>query len=150
MVYVDETGIDVFLHREYGRSPRGEAVMGETSGKKFKRLNIVAGRCGETVYAPFEYQGFTDSILFEAWFAELFLPAIPAGSVIVMDNAAFHRKKHLLKMLEGSGHELIFLPAYSPDLNPIEHFWAWLKRMIRKVLCNFNSLSDALSACFQS
>jgi transposase len=96
------------------------------------------------------YQGFTDSILFESWFTRLFLPEITEGSVIVMDNASFHRKEKLNEIIEGTRHILIFLPAYSPDLNPIEHFWAWLKNKIRKILRSFNTFDDALMACFQT
>ncbi len=66
-----------------------------------------------------------------------------------MDNAAFHRKNTLAAIAESSGHTLIFLPPYSPELNPIENFWAWLKRTLRKILLGFPSFDLALMDWFQ-
>ena len=143
-------GIDKFVYREHARAPRGKLVFGEVSGKKYKRANIVAGRSNDGVlHAPMQYQCSTDSILFEAWFERYFLPSLPQERVIIMDNASFHRKKILREIISGTGHELIFLPAYSPDLNPIENFWSWLKRKLRKILKEYDSFDDALSACFE-
>ena len=81
-----------------------------------------------------EYDGTMDSLLFEAWFVQRFLPAIKKGTVIVMDNASFHRKKQFFCAAKKAGCILIFLPPYSPQLNPIEKFWSWLKRYLRKIL----------------
>jgi transposase len=125
-VYVDETGMDQYVYREHARSPRGEKAYGTVSGRKFKRISIVAGKCDGRIIAPMEYGGTTDSALFEHWFEHYLLKAIPTGSVIVMDNATFHRKSVLRSMAEGTGASLLFLPPYSPDLNPIELFWSRL------------------------
>jgi len=65
LIYVDETGIDQCLYREYARAPRGEKVIAKISGRKFKRTNIVAGICQGNWVAPLEYTGTTDSVLFE-------------------------------------------------------------------------------------
>jgi hypothetical protein len=98
LVWVDETGMDAFLFREYARAPQGEKVYGEISGRKYKRVSIVAGKCCGSVLAPLEYSGMTDSILFEDWFEHLLLANVPQKSVIVMDNAAFHRKATLREL----------------------------------------------------
>ena len=148
LVYVDETGIDEYLYREYARAPRGQKVVGVVSGKKFKRTNIVAGKCGNRIIAPFQYSGSTDSILFEFWFEHIFLKELPEGFFIVMDNASFHRKTILLEKAAARGCHIIFLPPYSPDLNPIENFWAWLKGTLRGILPRFENLDAALSVCF--
>ena len=148
LYYIDECGLDSYLYRLYGYAPRGVPVSGLISGKKYKRTNIVAAKNCDTIIAPMTYEGTTDSILFEYWFEHAFLISIPAYSVAVMDNAAFHRKKRLYELAGRAKCDLIFLPPYSPDLNPIENFWAWLKARLRKILHNFLSFDDALRDCF--
>jgi hypothetical protein len=115
---VDETGVDTYLHREYAYSPKGVAVYGMVSGHKYKRIGIVAAQMGKQIVAPLQYEGTMDRDLFELWFQQCLLPALPEASVIVMDNASFHRKKQLIPLAEEAGHRLIFLPPYSPELNP--------------------------------
>ena len=66
-----------------------------------------------------------------------------------MDNAAFHRKKQLYAIANEKGYRLIFLPPYSPELNPIEKFWSWLKRHLQKILTFFDTFDDALFECFK-
>jgi len=90
-----------------------------------------------------------NSELFELWFEEKLLPSLPKNTVIVMDNASFHRKKHLLCTAQKYGYSLIFLPPYSPELNPIEKFWSWLKRQLQKILPKYNNFDDALFECFK-
>jgi len=86
---------------------------------------------------------------FEGWFEEILLPKLPQDAVIVMDNASFHRKNKLNEIAENHNITLIFLPPYSPELNPIEKFWANMKNFLRNFLCKFASLDDALSSFFQ-
>jgi len=148
LYYVDECGIDKFLYREYGYSPKGQPIIGKVSGRRFKRTNIVAAKCGDSVVAPMIYEGTTDSVLFEQWFEHCLLKAIPKHAVIILDNATFHRKTQLHKLSAVADCEIIFLPPYSPDLNPIEKFWAWLKCKLRRILPDFDSLDDALVDCF--
>ncbi len=146
---MDETGIDTYLSREYGYAPRGQEFLNEVCGRKFQRTGIVAAQIDGKIVAPFEYSGTMNGTLFEHWFEEQLLPALKPGTTIVMDNASFHRKKHLISIAQAHGFNLIFLPPYSPELNPIEHFWSWLKRYLRKILPNFLSFDDALSSAFQ-
>jgi transposase len=150
LYYVDEMGVDEYLNREYGRAPRGEKVTVEQSGKKFKRTNILAAKCGGEIIEPLQYDGRTDHLLFETWFEGRLCRALKKDDVVVMDNAAFHRKKVLHSIAERFGVRVVFLPPYSPDLNPIEKFWSWVKRKLRSILRFFSSLDDAISACFQS
>ena len=149
IAYVDETGIDTYLYREYGWSLRGEPLIGLVSGRKYKRTGIVAAMMGKDIYEPLQYDGTMNSTLFETWFETRLLPVLPKNAVIVMDNAAFHRKSKLFPMVEKTGHRLVFLPPFSPDLNRIEFFWSWLKRFIRKILPSATSLDDAVCSAFQ-
>ena len=148
-IYIDESGIDEYLYREYGRAKRGEVVKGEISGKKYKRTNIAAGQCNGKIIAPVIYEGITDAAIFETWFENQLLNEARKGSVIIMDNAAFHRKTQLKALAQEKECRVLFLPAYSPDLNPIEKFWARLKKRLRKILPRYSSLDEALTASFQ-
>ena len=146
---MDECGIDTYLYREYGYAPRGQKVYGQINGRKYKRCGIVAAQMGDKILAPFQYSGTMDSTLFEFWFTQQLLPSLEKGTVIVMDNASFHSKKRLISAAQNYSCKLLFLPPYSPELNPIEKFWAWLKRFLRKFLPFVTSFDDALFAAFQ-
>jgi len=145
---VDETGIDNYLYREYAYSKKGEPVYGAVSGRKYRRTGLVAAQQNGKIVAPLQYDGTMDSILFEFWFETCLMRELPPNSVIVMDNAAFHRKSRLPVLAQKYGHRLIFLPPYSPELNPIERFWAWIKQHLKSTLPSFDLFDNALSACF--
>ena len=140
--------MDEYYHRDYGRALRGEKIYGEVAGKKFQRTNIIAGYCNGKILAPFLYDGKADADLVEGWFETCFLNVVPKGSVIVIDNASIHKKDTLFDVVEEAGSMLIFLPKYSPDLNPIEHFWANMKNHLRNYMKNFDSLLQALADYF--
>ena len=148
IAYVDESGIDQYLYREYAYALRGETVTERVPGKKFQRTNLVAAQLNGEIIAPMQYHGTTDALLFEHWFKQWLLPCLSEDIVIVMDNAAFHRKKKLFEIAEEHHRRLIFLPPYSPELNPIEHFWAKLKQWLKLHIKEFISLDDAISAFF--
>lgn len=149
IVYVDETGIQQYQHREYAWAVRGEKVQATISGKKFKRLNIVAAKQGDKIFAPLQYASSMTGNLFEFWFEHFLLSELPEHAVIVMDNASFHRKKKLNTIAQKHQFTLIFLPPYSPELNRIEKEWANLKRWLNFNLHLFSSLDDAVSYYFQ-
>lgn len=150
MVFLDETGIQEFLCREHAYAPRGQKVYAEKSGKKFKRTNIAAAKHQGKLIAPLQYECPMTGIFFEQWFEFQLLPILPDHAVIVMDNAAFHRKKYLRKIAEIHHRRIIFLPPYSPELNPIEKDWAKLKQWLKFNLHLFPSLDDALSYYFNA
>jgi transposase len=149
LVYVDETGIDRCLYREYAKAPRGQKVFAKMSGRKFKRTDIVSGICLGEWISPLQYTGTTDSILFESWFEFCLLKEVRSGSIIVLDNATFHRKSVLPDFAKQHHCEVWYLPPYSPDFNPIEKKWAWLKRKLRSVLPDFDSFDLAPQYTFQ-
>ena len=96
-----------------------------------------------------QYNGTTDAPLFEYWFEQWLLSCLPKDVVIVMDNASFHRKEELIKIANKDNRKMIFLPPYSPELNPIENFWAVLKHWLKVHIHEFDSLDDAIYATFQ-
>jgi len=118
-------------------------------GKKFERVSIVAAQCGKEIVGWCEYTCNMNSKLFELWFSKVLLVELSAGSVIIMDRASWHRKKVLKALAAAAGCRVIFLPAYSPDFNPIENTWANLKTFIKNYMVNFSSLSNAIFHYFE-
>jgi transposase len=123
-------------------------VLGFVAGRKFRRKNIVAGYVNGKTIAECVYDCTTDGKVFNAWVEQALIPALKPGQVVVMDNAAFHKLQRTRESIEAAGCILLFLPPYSPDLNPIEKFWANLKRKLAHVLHLFSSLEDALAHAF--
>ena len=149
LVYIDESGIDTFISREYGRGTRGERVLGEKSGRRFARESFVAGLKNKKTIAPFCYNGTMDSELFNYWLVNFLIPAVSPGDTIIMDNAAFHKSDKTKDIISYSKCNLVFLPPYSPDLNPIEKFWANLKAYVKKYINKFTTLADTIDAVFR-
>jgi transposase len=131
-VYVDESGINSDLKREYGRAPRGVKVEDGKRGKKFHRVNVVAGQIhdegGVRQLAPPCYQGAMNGIEFEERFENGLLKSVEKGKTIIMDGASFHREKQLKEICKRQEVFLLYLPPYSLDFNPIEKTWANMKR----------------------
>ena len=132
--YLDECGVDHRLYREFGRAPRGERLYAAVAGKRRERTSIIGAYRQGKLVAPLAFQGTANTEVVDIYFAQVRLPVLPPNSVIVLDNASFHHAPTTLKLVTDAGHELLFLPAYSPDLNPIEHFWATFKPRLRKDL----------------
>ena len=108
----------------------------------------MAGICCGRWVAPLQYNGATDSELFEFWFEKCLLKELSRGKFIVLDNASFHRKARRIELAKHKKCSIIFLPPYSPDLNPIENKWAWLKQKLRDILPGYDSFDLALWTLF--
>ena len=132
--YLDECGVDHRLHRESGRAPRGERIYQAVCGQRRERTSIIAASRNHKLVAPFVFQGSCNTEVVDIYFAQVLLPELPPGSVIVLDNARFHQSPTTQRLVAAAGCQLLFLPPYSPDLNPIEHLWATFKTRLRKDL----------------
>ena len=137
------------MSREYAWSERGKIVIGEKSGKRFARESFVAGLKNKQVLSPMCYKGTMNTSLFNFWLINFLIPTLSPGDTVVMDNATFHKSEETNKIITDAGCELIFLPPYSPDLNPIEKFWANLKNIIKRNIANFCTLADAIDYAFR-
>jgi transposase len=125
--------------RVYGRALRCQRVHGFISGKRAGRTNVVAGYCDGRILGEFCYKGSTTAKVFEEWFRKFLLPETNKGDAIILGNASFHNKKRLKEYAAVYKVIVIFLPAYSPDYNPIEHIWANLKSFLRNTKKEFSS-----------
>jgi transposase len=149
-VFVDESGINQSFQREYGRALRGQKVEDTKRGRKFARTNIISGLFGDKHVATQIYTHSTTADFFNEWFEWDLIAEIPEFSVVIMDNASFHRKKGLYEIASRYNIILLFLPPYSPDLNPIEHSWANLKRWLCVNISRFPSLDFAIDCYFNA
>lgn len=127
-VYVDESGFAPTVTRRYAYAPKGQRVVGLSSGQRKPRTSLLAARRGKTFTAPFLFEGPCTTALFTAWLAHELCPLLHHTPVVIMDNAAFHKSALTLALITQTGAALLFLPPYSPDLNPIEHDFAALKK----------------------
>ncbi len=104
------------------------------------RLNAIGAIMGFTLLTVDLWNCTIDSDVFFAWVSNALLPSTPTQSVIVMDNAAFHKRSDIICAIEQQGHTVEFLPSYSPDLNPIEKKWAQAKAIRRRERCDPHEL----------
>ena len=146
-VYIDGTGFDIYFYREYGRSLKGQLIKGKVSGRRYQRISLVAGLTNSELIAPMTYEKTMTSDFFETWFQKFLLPTLNTLSVIIMDNARFHRMGKLELLCEEFGHKLLPLPPYSPEYNPIEKTWAHIKKHLKKILPSCNTFFEALLFC---
>ena len=151
--YVDECGINQCLVREHGRALRGVIIEDTKRGKKFERTNVISARVkgenGKIVHhATLCYKQNTDSAFFEEWFRTTLVKSIEKGSTIILDRATFHRKIKLKNLARRHGMRILFLPAYSPDLNPIEKDRANMKGALIDILSECVDVPTAVYAHF--
>lgn len=120
------------------------------SGKRYQRESFVAGKVGSRIIAPFCYQGTCNTDLFNYWVEHFLVPELVPGQVVILDNATFHKSYKSKELIESSGCRILFLPPYSPDLNPIEIFWANFKRTVKEKIKQVKDLSEAVNVSFLS
>lgn len=127
---------------------KGEILQGKKSGKHYERTNIIAGYVDREPIAPMVFNGTCDTELFNNWVEKFLIQELKLGQVVVMDNASFHKSQKTRELIESVGCRIIFLPPYSPDLNPIEKFWANMKRWIKDKIAKIGQLENALEIFF--
>lgn len=128
IVYFDESGFKKHSYRAHGWAPRGEKIYGDVSGNNRKCTNLIMAQRRKEWLAPMTFEESCDSLVVNAWLEERLMPALKCPSIVIMDNAPFHKKKEMAAILEKHGHISLPLPPYSPDFNPIEQTFGVLKR----------------------
>lgn len=123
-------------------------MYGAVLGKRYSRESFIAAQNGSKILAPFCYTGTCHTDLFNAWLKQVLILELKPGQVVILDNASFHKSKTTVEIIRKAGCEVLFLPPYSPDLNPIEKFWANFKKKVKEALYSFSSLSKAIDHSF--
>lgn len=101
--------------------------MGSYNWQLKNQTNAIGAIYNNQLFAVGLYDYSINSDIFYGWVEQLLLPNLPTNSVIVMGNATFHKRQDIQELIEQAGHDILYLPPYSPDLNPIEPKWAWIK-----------------------
>jgi transposase len=140
LVYLDETAFAPDAPRTHGWSLKGQRTYGKISGNRRPRTSLIAAQLGKALLAPMLLAGTVNTAVFNGWLEQMLLPELAQPSVIIMDNAAFHKHPTTRVLIENAGHTLLYLPPYSPDLNPIEQRWAQLKAIRRRTNCSPEAL----------
>jgi transposase len=122
----------------------GNAVLANRMGIAKGRTNVIGVLLASVLLTATLFTGSVNADVFFAWLAQDLLPKLPPNSVVVMDNASFHKRDDAQQLIEQAGHTLEFMPPYSPDLNPIEHKWAQAKALRRKKNCSTDDLFTQL------
>ena len=132
LVFIDETGTSTNMVRSRGRSRRGTRLVGRVPHGHWKITTFVAGLRQDEIAAPFVIDRPMNSVIFLTYVTRCLVPTLKAGDIVVMDNLKPHKTAGVREAIEAAGAKLLYLPPYSPDLNPIELLFAKLKALLRK------------------
>ena len=147
LVFIDETGASTKMARLYGRSPYGQRCVAAIPHGHWKTTTFVGALRVTGMTAPMVLDGPMDGLAFEAYLTQVLVPTLKPGDIVVMDNLAAHKRAEVGIAIEAAGARLLYLPPYSPDLNPIEMAFAKLKSALRKAAArSIETLLDAIAA----
>jgi transposase len=132
LVFVDESGATIMLTPPYGRAPRGERCLGRVPRNWGLRTTLLAAMTVAGISASFLIDGATDRQVFDTYVERVLVPTLRPGQVVVWDNLSAHKSVRARAAIEAAGCEVVFLPAYSPDFNPIEQAFSKLKAGLRR------------------
>lgn len=128
------------MPRTHGYALRGERCYGTHDWGAKGRTNAIGALLGAVLLTISLFECNVNTDVFTCWVVQDLLPKLPFKSVIIMDNATFHKGNLMKQAIEDAGHTLLYLPPYSPDLNPIERKWAQAKSYRRKTNCSIDQL----------
>ncbi len=132
LVFIDETWAKTNMARTHGRCRRGKRLIGRVPGGHWKTTTFVAALRCDAIAAPFVIDRPINATIFRAYVEQCLAPTLRPGDIVVMDNLSSHKGQAVRQAIEARGARLVFLPPYSPDLNPIEMVFSKLKALLRK------------------
>jgi hypothetical protein len=145
IIYLDESGFDMNMRKEFGWKERGKRLYDNKSGnRKGKRITVISALKDRKLLAPMWFEGNTDTNIFNEWIEKCLVPELEPHQVIVMDNATFHKSEATRKLIESVECKLLYLPPYSPDFNSIAQKWGHVKNMVKKIRDQFADFNECL------
>ncbi|MDQ3653684.1 MAG: IS630 family transposase [Chloroflexota bacterium] len=132
LVFVDESGTTLAMPPRSGRAPRGERVVGTAPRNHGKNTTLVAALTLDGITAAMTVEGAMDRCAFDAFVAQVLVPRLQPGQVVVWGNLSVHKSAEAQRLIEAKGCHLLWLPPYSPDFTPIEEAFSKLKAVLRR------------------
>ncbi|OHE87600.1 MAG: transposase [Verrucomicrobia bacterium RIFCSPLOWO2_12_FULL_64_8] len=132
LVFLDETGLNTKLARLYGRCPRGQRCVGAIPHGHWQTSTFIAALRAERISAPFLIEGAINAEVFTVYLRQVLCPELRVGDIVILDNLSTHKTEGVAELISAQGASVRYLPAYSPDLNPIEQAFAKLKAHLRQ------------------
>jgi transposase len=133
LIFLDESSAKTNMTRLRGRAPRGQRVHDSAPHGHWNSTTVIGAMRMDGSTACMAIEGATDTEVFRAYVSEVLCPILRPGDLVVMDNLAPHKSEPTLALIRQTGAEVLFLPAYSPDLNPIEQMWSKVKNKLRSL-----------------
>lgn len=131
LIFLDESGVTTQMTRAWGRAPKGERIAEATPQGHWKVLTTLGAMSVGGIEAVMTVESATDGEIFRAYVELVLCPKLQPGHVVILDNLSAHKVAGIREFIEARGAELLYLPPYSPDLNPIEKAWAKFKQYLR-------------------
>jgi len=131
LVFIDESAAKTNMTRLYGRSIRGNRAYASAPCGRWETTTMIGSVRLDGTVACMTIEGSTNAEVFRAYIEKILLPTLRKGDVVVMDNLSAHKSRQTLELIRSAGAEPLFLPAYSPDFNPIEMMWSKIKSLLR-------------------
>jgi transposase len=149
LVFIDEFGATTAMTRRYGRAPAGERVVAAAPGA-WKNVTTIVGLRPTAVVAPFVFEGATDGAAMDTYVAKVLVPVLQPGDVVVWDNLRPHKNAGVIAAIEAVGARVEPLPAYSPDLTPVEELVSKVKEFLRSVgACTTHRVMGAVGTALE-
>ena len=146
LVFIDETWATTNMARRYGRAPCGQRLVASVPHGHWKTSTFLAALRVDAVTAPCLIDGAVNGDIFRAYVEQVLAPTLRSGDIVVMDNLSSHKVAGVRAAIEAAGAQLLYLPPYSPDFNPIEQLFAKLKAILRAAAArSLDALCDAVA-----
>ena len=151
MIFLDESGAKTNLTRRCGRAPKGQRVHAAVPHGHWHTTTLIGAMRLDGSTACMTVEGAADTEVFQAYVRGVLCPTLRPGDVVIMDNLSPHKSEPTLSLITQSGAQILFLPAYSPDLNPIEKMWSKVKSGLRTAEARTpEALLQAIASALQS
>ncbi len=151
LLFVDECGLHTSLAPIYGYAPKGEHLTLSVPQSRGKNTTLLSSMTIEGMGPSLAVEGATTARVFKTYVEKVLVPSLRTGQIVVMDNLGAHRPKRIRELIEQQGCELLYLPAYSPDYNPIEEAFAKIKNLLRKTAARSKeALVEAIGAALST